>query len=183
MNKKYLWIIVVILIIGIIGVYMFLIKKEKANVVSEYEPEEEISEQQERQTLVSLYFINKNTRKVEPEARLIDVKQLVNEPYEILMELISGEARNDNLESAIPKDTKLNSAKMNVDTLILDFSSEFVENHVGGKEEEEKTIEVIVNTFTELTEVNSIKILIDGEENKGFKDECVKFDNEFIRSE
>lgn len=35
-----------------------------------------------------------------------------------------------------------------------------------GKEAEEKTIESIVNTLTELTEVNSIKILIEGEENK-----------------
>ena len=48
---------------------------------------------------------------------------------------------------------------------------------------EEKTIESIVNTLTELTEVNSIKILIEGEENKKFNDGEVSFEKIFIREE
>ena len=39
----------------------------------------------------------------------------------------------------------------------------------------------IVNTLCELTEVNKIKILINGEENKSFKDEKIKFDVLFTK--
>ena len=34
--------------------------------------------------------------------------------------------------------------------------------------------------MTNLTEVNSIKILIDGEENKSFTDNKIKFDDPFV---
>ena len=51
------------------------------------------------------------------------------------------------------------------------------------KEEEQKTIECLVNSLTELTEVNSIKILINGEENAKFKDGEIDFSQNFIRNE
>ena len=53
----------------------------------------------------------------------------------------------------------------------------------GWKEEKEKTIESKVNTVTELTEVNSVKILINGEENQKFKDGEIDFSQNFIRNE
>ena len=34
--------------------------------------------------------------------------------------------------------------------------------------------------MTNLTEVNAVKILIDGEENKSFKDNKIKFDDPFV---
>jgi len=40
-----------------------------------------------------------------------------------------------------------------------------------------------VNSLTELTEVNSIKILINGEENAKFKDGEIDFSQNFIRNE
>ena len=43
------------------------------------------------------------------------------------------------------------------------------------------TIYSIVNTMTELTEINGIKILIENEENKSFKDEQIKFDEIFYK--
>ena len=67
--------------------------------------------------------------------------------------------------------------------LKINFSSEFVANHVGGKDEENNTINCIVNTVTELTEVNSVKILINGEANLKFNDGEVEFSQNFIRSE
>ena len=50
-------------------------------------------------------------------------------------------------------------------------------------EEEQNTINSIVNTLTELTEVNSIKILINGEENKSFNDGEIDFTQNFTRNE
>jgi germination protein M len=184
MSKKTKKIILLIIIIAIIITIVILIKnKQKQNKYKEYEPQEEISQEQERKTMVSLYFINKNTRKVEPEGRLIDVKELVKEPYKQLINLLLEGPRNENHEKLIPEGTKLLNASIDKDVLTLDFSEEFINNHNGGKEEEEKTIESIVNTLTELTEVNSIKILINGQENQSFKDGEIDFTQNFIRNE
>lgn len=180
--KKILLLIIVIACILAIIFYFVKIRQKKENY-EEYEPQEEISEEQERQTLVSLYFINKTTRQVEPEARLIDVKELVSNPYETLVNMLIEGPKNDNHEKAIPEGTKLLGSFMEQDVLKLDFSTEFIDNHKGGKDEEEKTIECIVNTLTELTEVNSIKILINGEENKKFKDGEIDFSINFIRND
>lgn len=72
---------------------------------------------------------------------------------------------------------------MEGDILILNFSEEFINNHIGSKIEEENTITSIVNTLTELTEVNYIKILINGEENKTFKDGELELNQNFVRND
>lgn len=99
------------------------------------------------------------------------------------MNLLMAGPKNNNFETLIPEGTKINKMDLNNDTLIIDFSKEFIENHKGGKEAEKETIDSIVKTMTELTEVNSIKILIDGEENKSFLDNQITFENEFAREE
>ena len=50
-----------------------------------------------------------------------------------------------------------------------------------GQQQEELILKSIVNTVTELTEINKVTILIDGEENKGFPDNGVIFDKIFVR--
>ena len=184
MKRIFKVLIILISIILIIGISFFFINKKDDNeVITEYEPEEEISEEQERQTIVSLYFRNKATKEIEPEARLIDVKELVKEPYKTLMKLLMQGPKKDSLEKTIPEGTIINSIELENDTLIIDFSKEFIEKIEGGKEAEEQVIESIVNTMTELTEVNSIKILIDGESNKSFLDNEINFENLFPREE
>ena len=148
--------------------------------VNEIIPEEEISEEQMRQTIVSLYFYNENTKSLVPEGRLVDVKELVDKPYDKLMELLMQGPNNGELSKTIPEGTKVNKIELKGDTLYIDFSKEFVDNHEGGEEKEKATIYSIVNTMTNLTEVNSIKILIDGEENKAFNDNKIKFDDPFV---
>ena len=116
-----------------------------------------------------------------PEPRLIDVKLLIDKPYETLINLLIEGPKNPSLNSVIPNDTKLNKVELKNDILYVDFSKEFIENHEGGLEKEKNIIYSIVNTLTELTEVNGVKILIDNEENKCFKDEQIKFNETFIR--
>lgn len=173
-------IVSIILIISIImGVYFYLKNKEEKNEIVEYTPQEEISEEQMRQTIVSLYF--RNGSGLIPEARLIDVKELINNPYEkIVIMLIEG-PKNENLQSTIPEGTKVNKIEKQGEILVLDFSEEFISNHSEGEESEKLTVQSIVKTVTELTEINAIKILINGEENKEFKDGKIKFDQVFDR--
>ena len=173
MKKKIILIIILLAIILAIVAYFFMQK--------EYQPQEEITDEQMRQTIISLYYRNKETGELMPEGRLIDVKTLLNDPYKTLIEMLIEEPRNNKLESAIPKETVINKVELKDDILYLDVSKEFIENHQGGEKEENTTIYSIVNTLCELTEVNKIKILIDGEENKEFKDGKVKFDILFTK--
>ena len=65
MNKKILIAIVVILVLIGIGVWYFLFyNKSNQNGENEIIPEEEITEEQMRQTIVSLYFYNAETRQL-----------------------------------------------------------------------------------------------------------------------
>lgn len=180
-NKKLIIsIIIILIIVGVAIWYFFFNESNKQNEISEIIPEEEISEEQMRQTIVSLYFYNSNTKSLVPEGRLIDVKELVEEPYKKLMELLIEGPQNESLSKTIPEGTIINKIELKGDILYLDLSKEFVDNHSGGEEMESATIYSIVNTMTNLTEVNAVKILIDGEENKAFNDNKIKFDDPFV---
>ena len=108
---------------------------------------------------------------------------MVKEPYKTLVNLLIEGPKNEKLQKVIPENTKINNVELQGDILYIDFSHEFIDNALEGKENENKIIETIVKTVTELNEVNSIKILIDGEENKGFKDEGINFEKEFSRED
>ena len=181
MKKKRVICIIICLILTIVG-YIFLSKKyENKQNESEYNPQEEISDEQLRQTVVSLFFKNKDTDQLILEGRLIDVKLLMQDPYRILVQFLIDGPKNDKLEKLIPEGTIINKIELKNSIIYLDFSKEFIENHKGGEKEESLTIYSIVNTLTQLTEVDGIKILIDGEENKSFKDEKIKFNEIFIK--
>lgn len=180
-NKKLIIsIIIILIIVGVAIWYFFFNDGNKQNEIRKIIPEEEISEEQMRQTIVSLYFYNSNTKSLVPEGRLIDVKELIEEPYKKLMELLIEGPQNESLSKTIPEGTIINKIELKGDILYLDLSKEFVDNHSGGEEMESATIYSIVNTMTNLTEVNAVKILIDGEENKAFNDNKIKFDDPFV---
>ena len=181
MNKKIILLIIIALILIGLGVwYFFFYNLGEQTSVNEIIPEEEISEEQMRQTIVSLYFYNESTQSLVPEGRLIDVKELVEEPYKKLMELLIEGPQNSSLTKTIPDGTKINKIELKGDILYIDLSKEFIENHSGGETKESSTIYSIVNTMTNLTEVNSVKLLIDGEANKASKDNLIKFDDPFV---
>jgi len=180
MNKRVRNILIIMLIlIIVIGGWVFFNREEDV-VIEEYEPQEEISDEQLRQTIVSLYYKNKDTKELIPEGRLIDVKLLLDEPYTTLMQLLIDGPKNDKLEESIPEGTRINKIEIKNDILYIDLSKEFIENHIGGEKNESKTIYSIVNTMTTLTEVNGVRILIEGEENREFKDKKINFKETFI---
>lgn len=182
MKKKVILIILVIVLLLVLGM-MYFVNQPKEEETIDYLPEEEISDEQLRKTVVSLYFVNKETGELMPEGRLVDVKLLLNDPYYTLMGLLMEKPNNEVLESTIPQGTRINAISLKGDILTLDLSKEFVENHRGGEKSESNTIYSIVNTMTSLTEVNGIKIMIDGEENKGFQDEKLQFKEVFFRKD
>ncbi len=172
-NKKIKIIFFVILMIILIGGYFgiqYVKNREQETIVDEYIPQEEITEEQARQTIVSLYFPSKETNELNPEARLIDIKEIINNPYEKLINLLIEGPKNDKNKKIIPENTKINKTYLEEDCVVLDFSAEFLNYSKEDEKEKTNMINSIVNTLTELTEVNQVKMLIDGNENNEFKE-------------
>lgn len=184
-NKRIAILVIIIIILGVVGYFMYVKIKEnkEEKTIIEYIPEEEINIVGMRQTIVSLYFRQKDTNTLVPEARNIDVKELTKDPYVTLINLLIEGPKNDRLEKVIPEGTKINKIELKNGILNIDLSKEFVENHNGGAEEESITVYSIVNTLTQLNEVETIKILIDGNEEASFKDKLIKFKEPFVKQD
>lgn len=174
MNRKKIIIFFSILLIIIAISGYFIIKNIKKNkeetLVQEYIPQEEIGESQARQTIVSLYFPDKEKQEIKPEARLIDIKEIINTPYEKLLEMLIQGPKNDKLERVIPEGTKVLKTYMENDCLVIDFSKDFLNYDMEKENGKNNMVKSIVNTLTELTEVNKIKILIEGNKNENFNE-------------
>lgn len=173
-----------VIILSIIIMKYIKIKKEskKENII-EYIPQQELSDEELRKTIIALYFKDIETNALVPETKCIDVKELSENPYYTLLEMLLREPESEKLESAIPENTKINGVNLKGNTAYVDVSKEFIENAPAGIEEESIIIYSIVNTLTELNEITSVKILINGEENLSFKDGKITFEKEFFRND
>ena len=184
-NKRifmYIGVILIVLILLLVGYLIYNnIKKNKEEFIYEYTPEEEITGEQLRQTVITLYFLDKDNYNLAPEARQIDAKELLDNPYEFLINLLMDGPKNEKLVKLIPENTKINNVKIENNILFIDFSEDFIKEQNLGKKQEELILKSIVNTVTELTEINKVAFLINGEENKEFPDGEVKFNKIFIR--
>lgn len=176
-NKKIVLIFTILLIIILLGGFLVIkhVKnKQTQTTVEEYIPEEEITEDQLRQTIVSLYFQSKETKEILPEARLVDIKEIINDPCDKLVNLLIEGPKSEKSERIIPENTKLLKTYMEGDCVVIDLSADFLNYNKEDIKIKENMIKSLVNTLTELTEVNSVKILIDGNMNEEFKDVYVR---------
>ncbi len=176
-NKKILILFIIsVILIVVIGYFAIKYVKQKKNneIQNEYVPQEEISDEQSRETIVSLYFTDKETNMLKPEARLVNVKELIQSPYNVLIELLIQGPKNDKLKSVIPENTKLLNSSLEGECLTLDFSSELLNYNKENDKEKENLINSIVNTVTELNEVNKVKFLVNGQA-------CNDFEEFYIR--
>lgn len=101
----------VIVIVSIIMVNSF--KEKKNENPTEITPMEEMTEEQERQTIISLYYTNTETNTLMPEARVVDAKELLENPYTTLIEYLMKKPKNEKYKSSIPENTKINKAELN----------------------------------------------------------------------
>ena len=188
-NRKFLFAIIttILVILIIIGIIFFMHDSEPnentSNEIIEYTPQEEFSDDEIRKTIISLYFKNIETNSLIAEAKCIDVKNLYEEPYTYLINLLIEGPESEKLESAIPEGTKVNSCTLKGNIVYADLSKEFIDNAPAGIEEESNIIYSIVNTLTELNEVSGVKFLINGEENLKFKDGKISFNEIFKKND
>lgn len=176
-NKKILILFIIsVILIVVIGYFAIkFVKQKKSNEIqNEYVPQEEISDEQSRETIVSLYFADKETGLLKPEARLVNVKDLIKSPYNTLVELLSSGPKNDKLKVVIPENTKLLNASLDKECLTLDFSSEILNYNKDDSMLKNNLIYSIVNTVTELNEVNKVKFLVNGQASSDFEEFYVR---------
>lgn len=162
--KKIVYCLIILFFVLII---IYAVFKNTNNVevetdITEFIPQEEISDAQNRITLLTLYFLNPSTGEIVPEVRQIDVKEIIEEPYEKIMNLLLEGSQNESIGKSIPEKTKINNITLEKEILTIDLSKEFIEGRDVKSEEQAKIMDCIVKTFLELKEVSSVVFLIDG---------------------
>ena len=172
-NKRIIAVIVLILII-VLGfiIYKNVSIKNQEDEYQDYIPEEEISDEQMRQTKIILYFANNETGELETEIKVVDANTLIKNPEKQIMELLIKGPQSSNLKKLIPDGTILHDIKIENSCAIINVSNEFL--NYQNEEEKLKIINSIVNTLTNLKEIESVKFLINGEENEQLNETYVK---------
>lgn len=175
MKRKKIIAIISLLLIILVGIIIYknidIVKKED-DEYQDYTPQEEISEEQTRQTKIILYFENAETGELESEVRLIDANKLIKEPEKEIMNLLIKGPQSSNLKKLIPDGTVVHEINIKGSCAEINLSNEFLE--FGDEKNKLKIINSIVNTLTNLKEINSIKFLINGEINEKLQDTYVK---------
>ena len=172
-NKRIIAVIVLILII-VLGfiIYKNVSIKNQEDEYQDYIPEEEISDEQMRQTKIILYFANNETGELETEIKVVDANTLIKNPEKQIMELLIKGPQSSNLKKLIPDGTILNDIIIENSCAIINVSNEFL--NYENEENKLKLINSIVNTLTNLKEIDSVKFLINGEENEKLPDFYLK---------
>jgi len=134
---------------------------------------------------VHLYFSNAEGTKLKLEVRYIpmtDAKKSVNHLAGVIVkELINGPLEAG-LKPTIPKGTALRATvKISKGIATVDLTKDFVDKHPGGETAEKLTIYSIVNSLTELKDVEKVKFLIGGKQQADYKGNF-QFDMPFPRN-
>lgn len=185
MKRKYLLVGILVLVCAVAITVKLVSNKGDATPVSGVSS---VSDDNLRPEMVPvyLYFGNKDMTGLSAEVRYIPIKEAAkstaNLATVIVDELIKGPSSNSELCSVIPEDSVLlDLVEIEDDKAVVNFNSAFVENHPGGKDYEQLTIYSIVNSLTELKDINSVVFKVNGELREEYMGNY-KFDNPFPRS-
>ena len=172
-NKKKIIAIITIILIILIAIFIYNnISIENTEEYQDYTPQEEISEEQMRQTKLILYFANSETGELESEIKIVDANLLIKEPYKEIMNLLIKGPQSSKLKKLIPEGTAMHDIKVEKSCAIINLSNEFLNYET--EENKLKIINSIVNTLTNLKEINSVKFLINGEQNENLSEIYLK---------
>lgn len=134
----------------------------------------------ETKTKIILYYADKDVQYLVPKE--VEIVINPNEQLEktVLNKLIEGPSEKGLLRT-VPVETKIKNIYTNEGVCYVDFSKEFKTKHSGGSTSELLTIYSIVNSLTEMNNINKVQFLIEGEIQEEFKGH-VKFDDLFVRN-
>lgn len=171
MKKKTLKIVIILIIVCILA-YFFInnisVTKNDDGYM-DYTPQEEISEKQNRETSITLYFLNPETNNLKPEGRAVNANELLKNPYKLIVEKLIEGPTDSTLQKVFPENTRLIDATLSNNCVNLNFSEEFL----NFKDDVQKynIINSMLDSLTQLNEVDSIKILVNNETKDGLSQE------------
>ena len=116
--------------------------------------------------LITLYFAKQNSDKLYKETREVHINDTTPLEKYIVEELIKGPRSND-LIATIPKDTKID-VKTESGVCQVDFSAEIKSKQFSSTKSKELLLYSIVNSLTELDNIQKVIFLVDGKKQSEF---------------
>ncbi len=113
------------------------------------------------QDYIEVYFSTEDAMYLKSETRDIDQEKDLH--YQIIEELLAG-PESEGLRATIPDGVKLLDYNIEGKNITLNFNNELRENHWGGSAGEMLTVYSIVNSYTFFKEIDSVSIILEGEE-------------------
>ena len=136
-------------------------KPEETQGKTEEQQESAKAQEEPDMKKVKLYFADQNSEYLVVEEReVFDSSRLV---INILEELVRGPQNEAHLRT-LPAGTKILATSATDDTLVVNFSREFVDNQAGGSASEIMTVYSVVNTVTEFPGFKRVKFVVEGQE-------------------
>ena len=111
---------------------------------------------------VNLYFSDQSNRYLLLDSRPVHLEDAETLPLVILNELLEGPSES-NLKSMMPLGTKVIDVQLNDNICLVDFSSQFFDGRPQTALEEHQVIYSVVNTLTELENVEAVQFLVEGQ--------------------
>lgn len=118
-----------------------------------------IDEQEEN---IKIYFADSASRYLMGDQRSVVFSENESAAIYIIQQLIAG-PDDEQLQSTIPEGTELLSIVEENGLCVVDFSAEFRENAPKTEQGERMTVYSIVNSLTELDEIDRVQILCEGQ--------------------
>ncbi|MBQ8298532.1 MAG: GerMN domain-containing protein [Clostridia bacterium] len=154
--KKFKLLFLIVLFVGCIWYTNALEQQEVA--ANDLEVAKESGENLSK---VLLYFLNSENELVN-EYRFVSLDDLKTDmPKLIMTELLNGPSIEEN-KSALPDGVQLISIEIRDNVASVNFSKEFV-SQSEGEDARLAKISAVVNTLTEIKEIDTVEILVEGE--------------------
>ncbi|MDD4495642.1 MAG: GerMN domain-containing protein [Eubacteriales bacterium] len=189
MRRKVLFIMLLaVIVVSLFGCKLF----EKMGLIDETSPVSSTFLNENEAGLLTeklpvwLYFTNTDNTELLKLTRYVPKEEAKNSDSSfatyIVNELIKGPGKNTGLTGTVPEGTALmGPVAIENGVATVDFNAKFVENHPGGKDAELMTVYSIVNTLTEMKEIQRVVFKIGGKAVTDFKG-SLRFDAEFPRT-
>lgn len=116
---------------------------------------------EEKDIRITLYFGDETASHLVPEQRNIKVTNEKDLPKLVMDELIKGPKTTNGI-AVVDKDTKLNSVKRADNVAVVDFGDNFEALNTGGSSRERLCLYAIVNSLTELDNIDKVKLSVNG---------------------
>ena len=116
---------------------------------------------------ITLYFSDEDADSLVREVRRVNIPKGETMEKIVLSELISGPGK-DKTYRTVPGETKIRSIETNDGVCFVNLSQDFITKYVGGTAAEQLTVYSIVNSLTELANVEKVQFLIEGEKKDVF---------------